>query len=326
MSIACSVRESVVQQRSKLVFFIALGFATALSTTTGFGEVDFAHEVVPILRLRCIECHSGENKKGGFSLNDRAAALEGSESGKAIDVGNGRGSYLIELVTSDDPDVQMPPQGKRLAEEEIAILTRWIDEGLAWEPGYAFNKQAYEPPLELRQIELPPVVDGRDHPIDRIIDQYLATNQLQRPAKLDDRTFLRRSSLDLIGLLPKLDEVTDFLSDTDPKKSDKWLAKLLADDIGYADHWLSFWNDLLRNDYSGTGFITGGRKQISRWLYESLVENKPFHRWLPSSLHRPPTRAAALSTGSSGEATSVPVKPSRFSFRKVCRRASSVSI
>jgi hypothetical protein len=39
---------------------------------------------------------------------------------------------------------------------------------------------------------------------------------------------------------------------------------------------LSFWNDLLRNDYSGTGFITGGRKQITSWLYNSLNENKPY--------------------------------------------------
>jgi len=32
-------------------------------------------------------------------------------------------------------------------------------------------------------------------------------------------------------------------------------------------NWLSFWNDLLRNDYAGTGYIDGGRKPISSWLY-----------------------------------------------------------
>lgn len=46
-------------------------------------------------------------------------------------------------------------------------------------------------------------------------------------------------------------------------------------DIAYADHWLTFWNDLLRNDYQGTGYIDGGRKQITRWLYRSLLDNKP---------------------------------------------------
>ena len=41
-----------------------------------------------------------------------------------------------------------------------------------------------------------------------------------------------------------------------------------------------FWNDLLRNDYTGTGFITGGRRQITGWLHQSLVENKPFDQFV----------------------------------------------
>jgi hypothetical protein len=53
----------------------------------------------------------------------------------------------------------------------------------------------------------------------------------------------------------------------------------LADDVAYAEHWLTFWNDLLRNDYTGTGFITGGRKQISAWLYRALAENKPYDQF-----------------------------------------------
>src|SRR5262249_3050092 len=48
----------------------------------------------------------------------------------------------------------------------------------------------------------------------------------------------------------------------------------------YADHWLTFWNDLLRNDYAGTGFIDGGRKQISAWLYRALVDNKPYDQFV----------------------------------------------
>ncbi|MEX2026644.1 MAG: DUF1549 domain-containing protein, partial [Pirellulaceae bacterium] len=61
----------------------------------------------------------------------------------------------------------------------------------------------------------------------------------------------------------------------------------------YAEHWLTFWNDLLRNDYAGTGFITGGRKQISKWLYEALVANKPYDQFA-RELIAPPT---ADSTG-----------------------------
>ena len=49
--------------------------------------------------------------------------------------------------------------------------------------------------------------------------------------------------------------------------------------MAYAEHWLSFWNDLLRNDYSGTGYIDGGRKQITPWLYQALLENKPYDQF-----------------------------------------------
>jgi len=54
---------------------------------------------------------------------------------------------------------------------------------------------------------------------------------------------------------------------------------LLARNVDYADHWMVFWNDLLRNDYAGTGYIDGGRKQITNWLYVSLLANKPYDQF-----------------------------------------------
>ncbi len=52
--------------------------------------------------------------------------------------------------------------------------------------------------------------------------------------------------------------------------------RLLARDADYAAHWLSFWNDLLRNAYKGTGFIDGGRKQITPWIIPALASNLPY--------------------------------------------------
>ena len=54
----------------------------------------------------------------------------------------------------------------------------------------------------------------------------------------------------------------------------------MADKSRYADHWLSFWNDLLRNDYEGTGYIDGGRQQITGWLYDALLSNKPLGQFV----------------------------------------------
>jgi hypothetical protein len=237
--------------------------------------VDFNHQIVPLLRKHCGECHTGDKLKGGFSMNDRAAILHGSENGPVVELGKPEQSLLLEVVTTDDKDLRMPPKGGGLSADEAALLKQWIAEGLPWEAGFAFKAPAYEPPVQPRTVALPPVVQGRDNPVDRLVDAHFAKHQLPRPAPLNDATFLRRAHLDLIGLLPTADEVAAFTADTKPDKRTRLVQGLLARDIDYAEHWLTFWNDLLRNDYGGTGFITGGRKQISKWLYGSLVENKP---------------------------------------------------
>ncbi len=43
---------------------------------------------------------------------------------------------------------------------------------------------------------------------------------------------------------------------------------------------MTFWNDALRNDYRGTGYIDGGRKQITGWLYAALATNMPYDRFV----------------------------------------------
>ncbi|MCB1276910.1 DUF1549 domain-containing protein [Prosthecobacter sp.] len=242
--------------------------------------VDFSHQIVPILREHCAECHAGEKKKGGFSFNDRTSLMEGGEDGPVVIAGKSGESAMIQAILSKDPDDQMPPKGKRVPAEQIALLKAWIDSGITWEEEFAFKKPAYEPPLKPRSPALPAAVDGRTHPIDRILDAYLAAKKQLRPAAIDDSTFLRRVYLDLIGLLPTPEEVAAFEKDQAADKRTRLVEALLARDIDYTEHWLTFWNDLLRNDYGGTGFITGGRKQISNWLYHALITNKPFDQFV----------------------------------------------
>ena len=246
---------------------------------TRLSAVDFAHEIVPILREHCAECHTGDKKKGSLSMNDRASLLAGGEGGKAVIPGDAAKSPLLAAITSNDPEKQMPPKGARLSPEKVKLLRAWIDAGVPWEDGFAFKKPAYEPPLKPRRPELPPVVAARTNPIDRILDADLARRKATTPAPIADATFARRVHLDLIGLLPEPEALARFLADPAPDKRARLVRALLASDTAYAEHWLTFWNDLLRNDYSGTGFITGGRKQITKWLYRALVENKPYDQF-----------------------------------------------
>ena len=236
--------------------------------------VDFAHDIVPILREHCAECHTGDKKKGGFSMNSRADVLAGSENGDMVTPGKSAGSRLMEVITTEDKEDRMPPSDAkqaRLTPEKAALVRAWIDGGLEWQDGFAFKKAAYEPPLKPRMPELPPIVDGRANPIDRILDAYLAQRNVPRPAPLDDAAFARRVHLDLVGLLPEPEALARFVADTAPDKRARLVQALLAREVDYTEHWLTFWNDLLRNDYARVGFGPTSGAPITRWLYEALL-------------------------------------------------------
>ncbi|MEX2141356.1 MAG: PSD1 and planctomycete cytochrome C domain-containing protein [Pirellulales bacterium] len=252
--------------------------------------IDFAHDVLPLLKAHCVKCHTGEEPEGEFSMATREALLTAG----VVAPGKSGESELIKRVTSKDPDEQMPPEGERLSEKQVEILRRWIDEGLPWQEGFAFGKPAYVAPLVPRRPELPPVQAGRDNPVDRLIDAYFAEHKIERPALVGDETFLRRVYLDVIGLLPAPEQREAFLNDTSPDKREQLVQKLLADDRAYAEHWLTFWNDLLRNDYAGTGYIDGGREQITGWLYPALLTNKPYDQFVRELINPRPEAAGFI--------------------------------
>jgi hypothetical protein len=275
-------------QRSLLLIFALVTWSAAIRAA----EIDFAHDVAPLLRKHCGECHTGSQKKGSLSFNTRQSLLKGGESGLVVVLAKSSQSELISRITSDDKDVRMPPEGPRLSAEQVATLKAWIDADLPWEQGFTFGRRSYEPPLKPRRVELPPAVAGRTNPVDRIIDAYQQRTQIEPAPLVDDGAFLRRVSLDIVGLLPPPEELEAFLADRSADKRARKVRELLQREVDYAEHWLTFWNDLLRNDYTGTGFITGGRKQITTWLYDSLVANKPYDQFA-RELIAPPTPDSA---------------------------------
>ncbi len=256
-----------MRQSIRLVLVIS---GLCLIRSASAADVDFAHEVVPILQKHCLQCHGGNEAEGGFSINTRELFLESD----AAVIGSATDSYFLELVQSTDVDAQMPPKDRpRLSKDEIATLVGWVNQGLPWTEGFTFAASTYQAPLLPRQVELP---EGDANPIDLILHRYLDQRSLPLPPRVDDEVFLRRAHMDLIGLLPSEEQRQAFLDDPSPDRRSKLVDRLLDDQLAYAEHWLTFWNDLLRNDYEGTGFITGGRTQISEWLYRSLVDNKSF--------------------------------------------------
>ncbi len=239
--------------------------------------VDFEKDIKPLFEAACIKCHAKGKDKGGFSLETRDAFLQGGDTGPAAVLGKSAESYIVELVAGLEPDSIMPKKGTRWTPDQVGLLRAWIDQGAKWPAGLTFAKP---PPENLRPHAVALTERPSVHPIDNLLAGYFAEKGVAFPGAVEDRVFARRVYLDLLGLLPTPEQLDAFLHDAAPDKRTQLVRHLLADQRNYADHWLTFWNDLLRNDYKGTGFIDGGRKQISGWLYQSLLENKPYDRFV----------------------------------------------
>src|SRR6476661_2372362 len=107
--------------RSLAVVLAVITASTALLQTTRAADlVDFAHDIVPIIRQHCGQCHTGDKKKGGYSMNSRAALIAGGESDAGVLPGKSGQSELIRRVMSRDKDEMMPPEGERLSEKEVS--------------------------------------------------------------------------------------------------------------------------------------------------------------------------------------------------------------
>lgn len=237
-------------------------------------------QVRAILAHNCYKCHGAEKIKGDLRLDRRDMIFKGGENGPVVVPGDLTASELYRriILPSSDKDA-MPSKGKKLAEEDIAIIKFWIQKGAPW-PDSSEKNIFRVAELAPRNPALPPIVNGLANPIDRWTSQYFTKNNIAWPKLVDDKTFFKRVSLDIIGLLPNPEELEKFTKDTRPNKRALWIKKLLDQQDDYTTHWLSFWNDALRNDYTGTGYITGGRHNITDWLYTSLKSNKPYDQFV----------------------------------------------
>ncbi len=256
--------------------------ASHLSTV----RVDFERQIQPIIEKHCLECHSQDKRKGGLSLANYADALDGGRNGPAIRPGNAARSILIHRVTGA-VEPQMPKDEDPLTSREIALIRQWINQGARRTPTSARAPQPWEAPLALTKPVVPaPTWTDWDAPLDRFVAKYLTSHQSATPTLVSDATFARRVYLDVWGLLPTPDELQRFVDDTASDKRATLVATLLADNDKYAEHWMSFWNDLLRNEDGVTYFSeSAGRKSITDWLFASLKRNTPYDQFVRKLLN-----------------------------------------
>ncbi len=233
-------------------------------------------EVRALFAHKCYNCHSTEKHEGDLILDNKEDVFAGGENGAIFIAGDAANSEIIRRLNLPKSDEEsMPQKGKALSKDEVALVRLWIDQGAHW----ADRELKIFPEAEMALAK--PALPGTGNftnPVDQFVQVYFEENRITWPEPVSDAQFIRRAYLDVTGLLPTPPEIYSFESDTSPDKRTALVHSLLSRNHEYTQHWLSFWNDLLRNDYSGTGFITGGRQQITSWLYDALQNNWSYDR------------------------------------------------
>ena len=268
---------------NRVAFLRAGLFLVAIASTTFHllaAEFDarsvefFEAEIRPLLAKRCFGCHGPEAKRleGGLLMNGRQSLLEGGDTGPAITPGKPDESLLIEAITYEG-DYEMPPKGK-MPDEEIALLTKWIEMGAPWpesaaqgpDPRTGFDLEsrkkshwAWQP---IRDPQ-PPKVKQRDWPLDSL-DQFilarLEAEGLSPNGPADAQTLIRRLYFDLLGLPPTPEDVVKWTARLSPPQGETGEAKAaginqqalaeLVDELlaspHFGERWGRHWLDLMR--------------------------------------------------------------------------------
>lgn len=127
-------------------------------------------------------------------------------------------------------------------------------------------------------LVLEPKADFQATPVpdDNLVDKHVVArlNSLQiRPSEMaDDATFLRRVTLDLIGIQPTPEEIGAFLADARPDKRDRWIDALLARPE-FVDQWSLKWGDLLQN--SRNRLSDPAMFAFREWIRGAVDSNMP---------------------------------------------------
>jgi mono/diheme cytochrome c family protein len=246
--------------------------------------VDFVRDVRPIFEQHCYECHGDKKQKGGLRLDVKSAALKGGDShGPDIIPGKAKQSHLLQVVTSGDEDEVMPPKGTRLNATQVAVLTRWIDEGTAWPEGVdtvrlkdKSDHWSFKPVKAAAGAARPETIDG-------FIDAKLAEKGLHRSPPAADGAWLRRASFDLTGLPPTPEEVTAFVREPDRTAA---VERLLASPR-YGERWGQHWLDVVR--YADTYGFEVNTERPHAWPYRDYVirafnQDTPYDRFIQEQI------------------------------------------
>lgn len=264
-------------------------------------EIDFNYHVKPILSDKCFACHGPDEpaRKAGLRLDvaeNALEVLEGSGNRPIVPGAPGK-SELVSRILSDDPETQMPPPEFKveLSKGEIAILTKWVEQGAEYKPHWSFIKPEKSTLPELASN------DWTKNEIDYFVASKLEKEKLEPSDSASKENLIRRLSFNLTGLPPSLQQIEDFVNDSSPKAYEKLVDRLLASSA-YGERMAADWMDVARYADSD-GYLDDKHREFSPyrdWVIKVFNENMPYDQFttwqLAGDLIENPTQESILAT------------------------------
>lgn len=282
---------------SRWCSLVALSFVVACLCAPAAAQetqvLTFEHHVRPILKAHCFQCHGEEEQhEGNLDLRLVRLMAKGGDSGPAIVAGKAAESRLIERIAAGE----MPPEGKKLPEKDLATLRAWIDQGAPTarpEPEALAEITDDEKSFwSFQPIASPPLPSLSDvsrlkSPIDAFLLAELQKQHFGFSPEADRRTLIRRLYFDLIGLPPTPDEVDAFLADQSPDAYERLIDRLLAQPQ-YGERWGRHWLDVAgyadSNGYNETDSERKYAYKYRDYVIRALNADKPWDAFLREQL------------------------------------------
>ena len=290
-------------------FCMLLLLFTAFTVTADDAPVDYATQVKPILARHCASCHGVKKQQVGLRVDSARGMLAGGDSGPAIVPGEAAKSLLLQAMTGTEGASQMPPDGNKLSDAEIAVIRQWINDGAKYPADelteaaevLVSDHWAFQP---IRSIVPPKHSDDfqRRSGIDDFILDRLSRERVTPSPEADKTTLVRRVHLDLLGVLPSIETVREYLSDRSPDAYERLVDRLRASPH-YGERWGRDWLDSARYADSN-GFTRDQPRTIWKyrdWVVNAFNENLSFDRFtieqIAGDLLPKPTLEQLVATG-----------------------------
>ncbi|SIO61585.1 Planctomycete cytochrome C [Singulisphaera sp. GP187] len=273
-----------------MIGWSVLGMAQVASAAA---PVDYGREIKPILAARCTSCHGAIRQKAGLRLDTAEFLRRGGDGGPAIEPGKSAESLILERVAEAAGAERMPPEseGVPLTAVEVETLRAWIDQGANAPPEPTPEDPrrhwAYQPPVRLA-VPRPNDPAWANNSIDAFLAAGYQSRGLKPSPPVAGDLWLRRVSLDLIGLPPTRAERQRFLADRSADAASGVVDRLLADPR-HGERWGRHWMDVWRySDWYGLGeeirYSHPHIWQWRDWIVEALNSDKGYNRMVEEML------------------------------------------